>query len=115
MPELQEKEIIKEIHFTFIERVLLSTILPQKGSLINMLLGRTVADKVKPTPKEIEASGMEALPDGNMSFKNTDFPEVAFCFEPSEIAFLKDQVSRLDEGNKITFQTLSVCEKIKNH
>ena len=99
------------------ERIILPELLPEQGSMINMLLVKHIREKIEFSSAEIGDFNLrgEEQKDGTCRFKwNPEKAiDVKFHFEKPEIDFLKAQVDRLDSEGNITSNNLALCLKIK--
>ena len=99
------------------ERLVLPGLLPEQGSMINMLLVKHIRQKIEFTSAEIGDIDLkgEVREDGSTRFKwdPQKAIDVEFHFEKSEIDFLKEQVERLDAEGNIPSSNLDLCLKIK--
>jgi|GEM_PF-1226631 hypothetical protein len=99
------------------ERIILPGLLPEQGSMVKMLLAKHIREKIEFTSGEIGSLNLkgEEQEDGSTHFKwdPQKAIDVEFCFEKSEIDFLKEQVDRLDTEGNITSSNLDLCLKIK--
>lgn len=99
------------------ERIILPGLLPEQGSMVNMLLAKHIREKIEFTSVEIENFSLKGKEqeDGSTSFKwdPQKAIDVEFHFEKSEVDFLKEQVDRLDKEGNVTSQNLDLCVKIK--
>jgi phage host-nuclease inhibitor protein Gam len=91
---------------------LINQVLPQRASMVDMIIRECIADKVKLTTEDITESGLTELPNGTVKW-NMDLPGCDFTFSDAEVAFLRKQVTRLDGAGEITALALAVCRKIQ--
>lgn len=98
---------------TIKDRVIIPELLPEQGSMLEMIIVNSINKKVMFTPREI--TEFELTQEGESlkwnTEKNTD---VEVFFEESEINLLKERYKKLDEEKRISRRTFDLCMKISN-
>lgn len=87
-------------------------LLPEQGGMIDMILVKSISDKVALTAKEI--TDFSVVQEGNsVKWDQSMDTGVEIGFEMSEIELLKRRVQELDASKSITMRTFDLCLKIK--
>lgn len=87
-------------------------LLPEQGGMIDMILVKSISDKVALTAKEI--TDFSVVQEGNsVKWDQSKDTGVEIGFEMSEIELLKRRVQELDASKSITMRTFDLCLKIK--
>lgn len=98
---------------TIKDRIVVVDLLPEQGGMIDMILAKSVSDKVALTAREI--TDFSVVQEGNsVKWDQTKDTGVEICFEASEVEMLKKRVQELDEQKSITMRTFDLCMKIKD-
>ena len=103
------------MELTVKERILMGLLYPQQGNIQTQLIIRDIETKVRITDEEGKEINLKAIPTGEgvtWDIKKATIKNIEFT--STEMAFLKDQVSRLDKENKVTSKLLDLCLKIKD-
>ena len=90
---------------------LLNQVLPQQGSMVDMMLSREITERVKITSEEIQESRLSEN-GGRITWDET-LPAKPFEFNEVEMALLLKRVKQLDAEGKITALALEVCKLIQ--
>jgi len=101
---------------TLKDRISLSSLYPQKGSMVDQIMVRDIAEKVKITQKEVKAYDIKSVQRGTIS-STTWNPKKAkgkdIEFTPAELEFLRKRVEELDNKKEITVELVDLCLKLK--
>jgi len=111
------KEFGVKIKLGVKERLMIAQILPREGNLIAQRIMRDIVTKTELSQDEMDKVGMEPTPDGGVKWddeKEADFGRKQIKFTDAEAGYLKDQVKKLDQTEKITRDTFLLCERIHN-
>lgn len=85
---------------------------PERGGMLEMILVKSIADKVALTSKEI--TDFSIVQEGDsIKWNQSKDTGVEIDFEKSEIELLKKQVQEMDDNKNITMRTFDLCMKIK--
>lgn len=85
---------------------------PERGGMLEMILVKSIADKVALTSKEITFFSIVQEGD-SIKWNQSKDTGVEIEFEKSEIELLKKQVQEMDDNKNITMRTFDLCMKIK--
>jgi len=99
------------------ERLMLAQILPREGNLIAQRIMRDIVTKTELSQAEMDKVGMEGVEGGGVKWddkKEEAAGQKNVKFTDAEIGYLKDQIKKLDETNKVTRDTFILCERIHN-
>ena len=99
------------------DRLMIAQLLPREGNLIAQRIMRDIITKTELSQDEMNKVGMEALKDGGVKWddkKEDEFGQKLVKFTDAEIGYLKDQVKKLDETQKVSRDTFLLCERIHN-
>jgi len=94
-----------------LDRLTMPNIFPKEASLDEQVHARSVAKKVLLSQDEATDCAL-VLKGGRMSFNQLKDFSTDIYFTPGEINFLKDQVKRMDEEKKITYEMINLCQII---
>lgn len=98
---------------TLKDRLTIPNLLPISGGMIEMILVKSISDKIALTPGDIETYGVKQE-DDIIKWDSSKDTGVEIGFAASEIELLKKQVQEMDANKNITMQTFDLCMKIKN-
>ncbi len=103
---------------TFIDRILISELYPEKSNMVTLRLIKGMREKVDFTPPEILKYKMNTEVQGlarNVTWDPELNPLVDFdiTLTDSEIGYLQDRINELDKNSSIPSTLLELCEKIK--
>lgn len=95
------------------ERIAMLDLLPEQGGMIDMILVRSISEKVALTAKDI--TDFSVKQEGNsVTWDQAKDTGIEIDFEESEMELLKGQVKELDENKRVTMRTFDLCMKIKS-
>lgn len=103
---------MKTIKLNIIERILLPQMMLQQGGKIEMILNRSILQKIEFTINEINEFELKDESNGIIHFNPKKNKETAFEFTSEQVEILKSAAKRTDEDKMITMQNLSLVEKI---
>lgn len=93
---------------------LLNQVLPERASMLEMVMRAEVAEKIKITQTDIEKHGIKQSDDGKLTWETgCPEPDPDYQFSDVELEFLRKQVDRVDDAKQITALSLGVCRKIR--
>ena len=97
---------------TIKDRIVMPELFPERGGMLEMILVKSIADKVALTSKEI--TDFSIVQEGDsIKWNQSKDTGVEIEFEKSEIELLKKQVQEMDDNKNITMRTFDLCMKIK--
>lgn len=97
---------------TIRDRIVMPELFPERGGMLEMILVKSIADKVALTSKEI--TDFSIVQEGDsIKWNQSKDTGVEIEFEKSEIELLKKQVQEMDDNKNITMRTFDLCMKIK--
>lgn len=99
------------------DRLMLAQILPREGNLIAQRIMRDIITKTELSQDEMDKIKMEGVESGGVKWddkKEAELGQKNIKFTDAEIGYLKDQIKKLDETNKISRDTFVLCERIHN-
>ena len=100
------------MNLTIKDRIIMVDLLPEQGGMIDMILVKSISDKVALTAKEI--TDFSVVQEGNsVRWDQSRDTGVEIGFEMSEIELLKRRVQELNASKSITMRTFDLCLKIK--
>ena len=102
-----------KVDLSVIERLSLEGFLPEQSSMQDMILKRDIVEKVRLTQEEITEIELKQV-DNGIEFKQEKSKDKAIDFTELEINLLKDGVKKADSEKKVTLQTLSLVQKLKD-
>lgn len=94
------------------DRLMVPSFFPQKSNILNQMLCQEIGELIKIGPQEREEIGMKVDGVNIIWDEGMDVPK-PFEFTESQISFLKDQITRLDQENQISQEHLNIIKKIK--
>jgi hypothetical protein len=100
---------------TIYERFILEEILPDHGTMLQIITMQSIRNKTKITVKDIaKYSIKDNTKTGNIDWDRSIDNGEEFELDPAEIEFLKNRYKELDERGEITVRILSLCKKIRD-
>lgn len=99
------------------DRLMISQILPREGNLVAQRIMRDIGQKTELTQEEMDSVKMKPLPSGGVTWDDKlekFLGQKTIKFTDAEIGFLKDQVKKLDETQKVSRDTFLLCDRIHN-
>jgi len=99
------------------ERLMLAQILPREGNLVAQRIMRDIITKTELSQGEMNKVEMKPVEGGGVKWddnKEAELGQKNIKFTDAEIGYLKDQVKKLDETQKVSRDTFLLCEKIHN-
>lgn len=116
-PKVPAKEFGVKMKLGVKDRLMIAQILPREGNLIAQRIMRDIGQKTELNQEEMDAVKMKPLPTGGVQWDDgleKFLGQKTIKFTDAEIGFLKDQVKKLDEQQKVTRDTFLLCERIHN-
>ena len=101
-----------KLTLTLKERLVLPSLYPKQGYLLQQATVKEIAEKTTVTKEEIGEYDLKPTPTG-YKWDEEKAKEKEIEFSLVEVNFLQDQVSRLDKERNITQANLDLCLKIK--
>lgn len=101
------------MNLTVKDRILLPEILPESGNMVEMILVKSIQQKVTITAKEIDYYKIHVNENGNTTWNGEKDTGTDIKFENSEIEILKSAYNKLDSEKKITSRNFDLCLKLK--
>nr|DAO84986.1 MAG TPA: hypothetical protein [Caudoviricetes sp.] len=103
------------MNLTIGERFLLKEILPDHGTMLQMITMESIHNKTYITVKDIKKySIVENKKTGYLDWNTSIDKGEDFELDPVEIEFLKNRYKELDERGEITMRTFFLCKKIRD-
>lgn len=100
---------------TIYERFILKEILPDHGTMLQMIMMESIRTKTQITVKDIDKYSIKDNAEtGNVDWNTSIDTGEEFELDPAEIEFLKNRYKELDERGEITIRTFSLCKKIRD-
>lgn len=98
------------MELTFVDRIAIKNLIPERVNMIKGMLFISIAKKVDFTPEEI--TGHQLLEEETIV---NDIPEtIEVVFEGSELRVLKERINEMDQAGTIPLQLIDSYCKIKN-
>lgn len=116
-PKVPAKEFGVKMRLGVKDRLMIAQILPREGNLIAQRLIRDIGQKTELNQSEMKQVDMGPAEGGGIKWdekKEKEFGQKNIKFTDAEIGFLKDQVKKLDETQKVSRDTFLLCERIHN-
>lgn len=98
---------------TIKDRILIPEILPEYGNMVDMILVRSIQEKVKITSKDIDDYEIVSKDNGNITWNGAKDTGTEIEFEKSEIGILKRSYQKLNDEEKICDRNFDLCLKLK--
>lgn len=95
------------------DRLVTPQIFPEKGNIISQVIARDLAKKFTIGDAEAKSIELKRMPDGRFTWNGEKTKSVEFELTAPEIAFLKEQIIRVDKTNEVTIDTLGLCQAIQ--
>ena len=116
-PRVPAKEFGIRMKLGVKDRLMIAQILPREGNLVAQRIMRDITQKVELSQEEMDGVKMKPLPTGGVQWDDKlekFLGQKTIKFTDAEMGFLKDQVKKLDETQKISRDTFLLCERIHN-
>jgi len=116
-PKVPAKEFGVKMKLGVKDRLMMQQILPREGNLIAQRIMRDIGQKTELTQEEMDSVKMKPLPSGGVTWDDKlekFLGQKTIKFTDAEIGFLKDQVKKLDETQKVSRDTFLLCDRIHN-
>ncbi|WP_303181892.1 hypothetical protein [uncultured Butyricimonas sp.] len=98
------------MELTFVDRIAIKSLIPERVNMIKGMLFRSIAQKVNFTPEEVTRHKLE---EKETIFNN--IPEtIDVVFEESELMVMKEIIDEMDKEGTIPFGLIDSYYKIKN-
>ena len=97
------------------DRLQFPKLLPEQGNIVTQLLAKDISEKVSVTSDEAREISLRQLDNGMIQWNNEKAKVKEIEFSEAEIAFLRSQVQKLDEGGKITQDLLAICLQVQEY
>jgi len=98
---------------TVADRLQLPSLFPKNGDLLTLGIVKSIEDKIRISPNEIEKLEMRINGSHYQWNTNKDF-DLFVKFEKAEIDLLKSEVNKLDSGKQLTMAQYDIAKKIKD-
>jgi hypothetical protein len=95
---------------SFKDRMVFKSILPQEGNMADIIIQKSLFDRINPTPQELQDSGFKAI-DGGWKCTN-EMPDMPLELIEIEIKYLQKAVEALDKNGKVNLDNIDLCNKI---
>lgn len=116
-PRVPAKEFGVRMKLGVKDRLMIAQILPREGNLIAQRIMRDISQKVELSQEEMDKVKMKPLPTGGVQWDDgleKFLGQKTIKFTDAEMGFLKDQVKKLDETQKVSRDTFLLCDRIHN-
>lgn len=120
---MKEKEMSEEnkesrksvsLNLNAVERNIFGGFIPEEGSMLQMLIAKTLKDKISITAEELVALEFREEPGRAIWNPKLALEHiVTFDFTETELKVLKDSIDKLSEKNKLTLENVELANKIK--
>lgn len=111
-----KNEKIIKLKLNIEDRLIIASFIPKEGDLLQMTIAKELRDKLSLTRKEMESINLKSS-QGAITWESENAEEInnlSFSLNESEIRILKDQVEELTKSRKITLDTVSLANRIKD-
>lgn len=105
---------MKKISLSVPDRIQLPLIYPQSGGLIEMEVVKSLQEKIRFTPAEIDEYELKDLPGGKIVWNTSKEKDREYVLEDSEIKVLQKGIDQLDKEGKITLTMVDLARRIMN-
>lgn len=99
------------------DRLVIGDLLPERGSMLDMILARSITEKTRITAKDITELEIKTdARDGKefMSWNVEKDTGIEIEFEKAEVEMLKKRVGVLDKEEGVTERTFDLCLMIRD-
>ena len=105
---------MKTISLSILDRLQLPMIYPQSGGLIEMDIVKSLQEKIRFKPAEIDEYELKDLSEGRVSWNKAKAKDKTFALEDSEIRVLQKGVDLLDKEQRITLDLVDLAKPIRD-
>ena len=95
------------------DRLMVAALFPEKSNIVGQVIARDLAAKFEISDKEAKEISLVRSPDGRYKWDPVKVKDKTFELTGPEIAYLKEQVMRVDAAKQVTFDMLPLCEKVQ--
>ena len=99
---------INKTELTVLERIELMSILPQQANYNDLLLKKSITEKIGVATEDIQKYGIRDLPGGGL--KVEDNSKVSFELDKLETQYIRKHLVKLDQEEKLTSGLLAVYD-----
>jgi hypothetical protein len=92
------------------ERIVLGELLPKEGNFLTLRIIKKIAEKLSLTAQEIAEWEVKSSP-GSIAWNPQKAKPVEIEFSDAEADFIRQELRKLDQGNRLKLDTLSAFEK----
>ncbi len=115
--EAAEADKPKRISLSILDRLLMSSLFPEKGNYMTNLLVDDIGKKVRIGQEEGKKINLRTTPDGaghvKTLWESKAAKDKSFEFSSTEIAFLKSRIDFLDKTEALFQDIMPLAKKIK--
>ncbi|MHA2065667.1 MAG: hypothetical protein ACXABY_14925 [Candidatus Thorarchaeota archaeon] len=106
-----------KLKLIFKDRFVMSQILPQKGSILDLTIRKDLLDKVNFSAEEIKIANIREEDDGRVFWKDENTEGLGKDIEitKAELELLVSQVEKLDKDGNVTADIFDLCVKIREY
>lgn len=101
-----------KIKLSLKERLVISELLPQQGSITEQITARAIIKKVEITSDEVDKWEIRDIERG-VVWNAAKAEDLEYELNKTELQLLKSGVEKLDKEKKITQGNLDLCQKVK--
>ncbi len=107
----------KRLSLSILDRILMSSLFPEKGNYMTNLLADDIGKKVRISQPEGKAINLRTQPDGvghiKTLWESKKAKDKSFEFSSTEIAFLKSRIDFMDKTEALFQDIMPLAKKIK--
>jgi len=100
-----------QIEFSIQDRIVISTLYPERGNIITQMLVKDISKKVEISQDQLKEYGITIK--GDQYHWENEF-DIMVELSDQEIQFLKGRVTELDNENAVTKMNVDLCIKVRN-
>jgi len=101
------------LEITVLDRVSYTALFPEKSNIITLTLIQDLIDKVKLSREEMDEIELKFREGVGYQWNGNKATVKSIELSGSELAFLAEQVTKLDKAKQITRDLLPLCQKIR--
>lgn len=103
----------KKIVLTVKDRLVVAFLFPIKSNIVGQVIARDIAKKLDVGDAEAKEIDLKKMPNGNFKWEGKKAKDNEYELTAPEVAFLKEQVARVDAAREVTSDTLEICQKVQ--
>lgn len=103
---------MKTLTLSVLQRGILMPLLPPNGRRLEMIIIKSIREKIEFTPEDIQEFELREGPNGTLIGNPKKFKDIELTLTNEQINLLKEIPKRIDESGQVTTDMLPLFDKI---